>query len=177
MKFNKVFAGVVALFVFAAPQAMAEEGHQHKPYVGSQAFEQMKGLVGSWEGTMDAGKGPEKVALSYKLTAFDSALVETVFEGTPHEMVSVYHDDSKRKLTMTHYCSEHNQPKLTLTSMKGNQLNLDLSKDSDIDVAKEAHIHAASIQFDGKDKVVQRWTSFEGGKERQVVEIAYKRVQ
>ena len=177
MKLYKlVFAVVIGSFAWNPVQAIAQE-HHHKPYVGSQAFERLKQLVGSWEGTMDAGKGPETVTASYKLTSADSAIVETVFEGTPMEMVSVYHDNRDRKLIMTHYCAEHNQPNLTLVSMDNNQLTLDLSKDSDIDVAKETHIHAATIRFEGKDKMIQQWTSFEGGKKKQVVEIAYQRVR
>ena len=42
-------------------------------------------------------------------------------------------------------------------------------------VAKDKHIHAAALQFNGKDKMIQRWTSFEPGKEKQMVEIAYTR--
>jgi hypothetical protein len=52
-----------------------------------------------------------------------------------------------------------------------------LSKDSDIDVAREMHIHSATILFVGDNEMTQQWTSFEDGKKKQVVEIAYKRVQ
>ncbi len=171
---NLIFSIVVFLLAYGSVQAVAQE---HKPYTGSQAFERVKTLVGSWKGTMDAVKGPETITASYKLTSAESAIVETVFEGTPHEMMSVYHDDSNRLLTMTHYCAEHNQPKLTLTGMADNKLTLDLSKDSDIDVARETHIHSATILFDGNDKMIQQWVSFENGKEKQVVEIAYQRVR
>ena len=171
---NLIVSVVISLLALSTVQAVAQE---HKPYTGSQAFEQVKTLVGSWKGTMDAGKGPETITASYKLTSADSAIVETVFEGTPHEMMSVYHDDSNRLLTMTHYCAEHNQPKLTLTGMADNKLTLDLSKDSDIDVARETHIHSATILFDGNDKMTQQWVSFENGKKKQVVEIAFQRVR
>jgi hypothetical protein len=172
------------LFVFAAilllavtTQAFSQE-HEHKPYKGSKAFERMKQLVGNWQGSMDMGeKGIIKSTLSYKLTAADSAIVETVFEGMPHEMTSIYHDDSKRRLTMTHYCAEHNQPKLTLTNMVDNKLKMDLSKDSDIDAAKELHIHSLTILFDGKDKMTQQWVAFNNGKKGQVTEIAFTRVR
>ena len=111
MKIQYLFFSVAAfLLVFGVTQAIAQE-HEHKPYTGSKALERMKKLVGAWEGTMDMeGKGTMKSTLTYKLNAADSAIVETVFEGMPHEMTSVYHDDSKRRLTMTHYCAEHNQP-------------------------------------------------------------------
>jgi hypothetical protein len=144
---NLFFAMVTFILVFGVSHALAEkQEHEHKPYTGSKAFERMKTLVGVWEGSMDMGeKGVMKSTLSYKLTAADSAIVETVFEGAPHEMISVYHDDSKRRLIMTHYCAEHNQPKLTLTNMVENELTMDLSKDSDIDVEREIHIHSLTI--------------------------------
>ncbi len=176
MKARSFIFAVVAIFLaIGSMQAWAQE--EHKSYKGSEAFERMKRLVGVWESTTDMGKGPETITASYRLTAADSALVETVFEGGPHEMVSIYHDNSNRLLTMTHYCAEHNQPRLTLTSMEDNKLTLDLSKDSDIDVTKESHIHSATILFDGENKMTQQWTSFEDGKKKQVVKIPYKRVQ
>jgi len=171
---NFIFSIVISLLVFGSVQAVAQE---HKPYTGSPAFERMKQLVGVWQGTMDMGKGPETITASYKLTSADSAIVEMVFEGKPHEMMSVYHDDSNRVLTMTHYCAEHNQPKMTLTDMAGNKLTMDLSQDSDIDVAREMHIHSATILFDGNDKMTQQWVSFDNGKKKQTVEIVYQRVR
>ena len=59
----------------------------------------------------------------------------------------------------------------------GDKLTMDLSKDSDIDVAKEVHIHSLAILFDGDDKMTQQWVSFNDGEKKQVVEIAFKRVR
>ena len=169
---------VFLLFFGVAPVLAEKQEHEHKPYTGSEAFERMKKLVGSWEGTMNMGeKGTMKSTLTYKLTAADSAIVETVFEGMPHEMTSVYHDDSKRRLTMTHYCAEHNQPKLALTNMVGDKLTMALVNDSDIDVERESHIHSLAILFDGDDKMIQQWTSFSDGEKKQVVEIVFQRIR
>ncbi len=171
-----LIASMVGLMAFGATWTFAEaEGH--KPYKGSEAFERVKQLVGTWQGEIDMGKGPQKVMASYKLTAAGSALVETVFEGAPHEMVSVYHDNKDRKLTMTHYCAEHNQPKLVLAGMDNNKMTMDLSSDNEIDVANEKHIHSASIQFEGHDRMTQLWTSFADGKKAQVIKIAFNRVK
>ena len=171
-----IFAVVIGLVAFGSFHAVAEEQEQ-KPYVGSKPFERMKQLVGTWEGKMDMGKGPVKVTTSYKLTSNGSAIVETVFEGAPHEMVTVYHDDSQHQMNMTHYCMLGNQPKMNLTAMEGNTLTFDLSKDADIDSTHETHMHAAAITFDGKDKITQQWTKFEAGKKNQVVAVAYSRIK
>jgi hypothetical protein len=173
MKIHKlILAGFIALLAFGSLQTAAEE---QKPYVGSEAFERMKQLVGSWESSMDAGH-TVKMAASYKITAGGSAIVETIFEGTPNEMVTVYYDNPMRKLNMTHYCMLHNQPKMSLKNMKPNELVFDLSKASDINPAKDDHMHSLTITFDGKDKMVQHWTRFEDGKKKHDVEIAYKRI-
>ena len=169
-----ILTSVICILAFGSLQVAAQE---QKPYVGSEAFERMKQLMGSWESTMDKGQGPVKSTTSYKLTAGGSAIVETVFEGAPHEMVTVYYDNPNRKLNMTHYCMLRNQPKMMLRSMKMNELTFDLSKATDIDVAKEDHMHSLTINFDGKDKMVQHWTRFDGGKKKEVVEIAYNRIK
>lgn len=126
---------------------------------------------------MDMGKGPEKVTTTYKLTAGGSAIVETVFDGAPHEMVTVYHDNTNGKLTMTHYCMLGNQPKMILKSMEKNVMTFDLSKDADIDVANATHMHGLRITFDGKDKMKQDWKEFKNGKQSKEAEIACKRIK
>lgn len=172
----KTFVKVIVMAIlFLSPMQGMAGDHAHKTYAGSEAFENMRQLVGSWQGTIDMGQGPQTITASYKLTAAGSALIETVFEGAPHEMVSVYHDNSDRKLTMVHCCAEHNQPRMTLTSMANNELKFDLATDADINVSKDKHIHTAVLQIAGKDRIIQRWTSFEAGKEKQTVEIAYNR--
>jgi hypothetical protein len=169
-----ILTSVICLLAFGPLQAAEQE---HKPYVGSEGFERMKQLVGSWEGTMDKGQGPAKITANYKLTAGGSAIVETIFEGAPHEMVTVYYDNPNRKLNMTHYCMLGNQPKMALQSMKMNELAFDLAKNTEIDTAKEDHMHSLTINFDGKDKIVQRWTRFDGGKKKEVVEFAFNRIK
>ena len=136
----------------------------------------MKRLAGNWEGSADFGQGIQKIKAHYKLTSGNSAIIETFHVGTPHEMVSVYHDNKSQKLTMTHYCAEHNQPKLILSEWIDNKLAMDFAADNEIDVVHESHIHAAAIQFEGEDSMTHKWTSFKDGKQAQVVEIIFKRV-
>ncbi|MGV7220343.1 MAG: hypothetical protein ACQ9MH_02310 [Nitrospinales bacterium] len=173
--FTLFIAGLIALMAFEAPVVFADGG-MHKPYKGSEAFERIKQLAGNWQGTIDMGKGPQKIIASYRVTAAGSAIVETVFEGAPHEMVSIYHDNSKGALTMVHYCAEHNQPKFALKNMDAKNVTMELTSDSDIDVAKDKHIHVATIRFDGEGKMTQLWTGFENGKKGHVAKITYTRI-
>jgi hypothetical protein len=172
-----IFAMLVSMVVIVSSSMAAEskKGEQ-EPYIGSAGFEQMKKLVGSWEGEMDMGEGPMKFTATYKLTSGGSAIVETLFEGAPNEMVTVYHDTPKRKLMMTHYCMLKNQPKMMLMVTEGNRLTFDLAKDAAIDPAKDKHMHAMSLMMTGADQMTQKWTLYDKGQSDHAVEIALKRV-
>ncbi len=170
----RVLILVVSCVLFLSLHAAAQAP---RPYVGSPAFEKMKQLVGSWEGTMDMGRGPETVMASYKLTSGGSAIIETIFQGVPQEMVTVFHDNPKKQLMMTHYCSLGNQPIMSLKSMDHNMLKFELVHDSGINVDQEKHMHAAAISIEGNNTMVQHWTKYEGGKSGGVVKVVYARVR
>ena len=88
------------------------------------AFARLKTLKGTWKSQIKSDdQSPEHKELAkhdameppvvYKLTGAGSAVVETQFPGTGHEMVSVYHLDGD-DLRMTHYCAAGNQPRVKL---------------------------------------------------------------
>ena len=170
-----LFSVTVFCLAWTALSASAQE--EHKPYVGSEAFERMKQLQGDWEGTLDMGKGPEPLKAHYKVTSGGSVVVETVFVGTPHEMVSVYHDNPDKQLVMTHYCMEANQPKMNLKRMDAQAIVMELSKDADIDVDHEKHMHAATLLFEGGDRLTQKFTGYADGKKEQEVTIQLTRAR
>ncbi len=168
---------VVFLVGMLSMMPFSSASQESEPYVGSPGLERLKQLVGQWEGTMDMEKGPQKITAEYKVTSGGSAIVETVFQGTPHEMVTIYHDDSKRQLNLTHYCMLNNQPKMVLQHLDDKSLTFDLSKDADIDVASEWHMHAVTIRIDSQNQMAQRWTEYKDGKPQKSVEIAFHRVK
>jgi hypothetical protein len=179
-----VIASVICLVVIGALQVASAEQqpgkqnqHEQKPCVGSETFERMKQLAGSWEGTQDMGQGPMTITASYTLTAGGSAIVETLFEGTPHEMVTVYYDNPRHKLSLTHYCMLRNRPKMTVQNTTPNDVSFDLAPNSGINAAKDDHMHSFTIDFEGDDKIVQHWTRFAGGKKKEVVDLAFNRVK
>ena len=151
--------------------------HRPAPYTGTKEFERMKHLVGTWEGTSDMGKEGEKVKVEYRLTAGDSALVETLNPGRADEMISVYHD-RRGQLAMTHYCMFHNQPRMSLTKADAQTIELVFSgRGNDLDPEKEKHMHAVRFTFTDKDHLIQKWTLFEKGKEAGVVTFTLTRVR
>ncbi len=169
------------LFVFACLllvgsfMAYAGEG-KGAPYSGSKGYERMKQLVGVWEGTSNMGKEGQKVRVEYRLTAGGSAIVETLFPGTAEEMISVYYDDNKGRLSMTHYCMLQNRPSMKLKNAGADTLDFAFTKGSGIDPKKDAHMHALTISFADKDHIVENWTYFEDGKEKGVTKLNLSRV-
>ncbi len=159
--FGMGLAGFFAVGIVGA-MAVEETPYPAAPSTGSAEFEQIKTLVGRWKGTSTSqAHGDQPADVEYKLTSGGSALVETMFPGTPHEMVSIYHDRDG-KLTMTHYCILKNQPELDLQKAGPSQLVFDLSPRSAIG-AKEPHMHALTLTLQDSDHVTQEWTMYEGG--------------
>ncbi len=133
------------------------------PGSGAAAFEKLKTLAGDWV-EVEPKMGPAgHVAESYRLTGAGSALVSTLAGGTPHEMVSVYHRDGN-DLVMTHYCAAQNQPRMRAKTVTGNVIALDFDGGTNVDPAKDMHIHAVKIEILGPDEIRETWIGWKGGK-------------
>ena len=142
----------------------ASADHDLTPYTGSVEFEKIKALAGNWEGTVTEPDGKvDKAGAKYQVTSGGSAVVETLFPGTPHEMVSVYYDKNG-KLTMMHYCMLKSKPELELTQSSGNVMELALSSSvQGFDPSKDSHMHALKITLSDKDHLIQNWSHSEEG--------------
>ena len=163
-------------FVLGILTANAGE-YQKAPVTHSSDFDKMKELVGVWEGKADMGKGMETIKATYELTSAGNAIVERLFVGQPHEMVTVYYD-FKGKLGMTHYCSLGNQPHMELMNPGEKTMMLVLSKKNpNLASGKEAHMHSLNISFDNKDTITQTWTLYEKGKKKSDVVIKLVRAK
>lgn len=170
----KIGVAVLCVGLMQALVTGAEKVHELKTYKGSEQFERMKGLAGVWKGTSDMGKGEQEVVIEYYVTSAGSALVEKLFPGMPHEMISIYHDKGD-KLSMTHYCSLHNQPQLELKKSGKKKLQFKLSKTSTID-PKEYHMNSLTILFKDENNIIQEWVSYKNGKEENTHITKLKRV-
>jgi hypothetical protein len=166
---------VACLLLVGSSMAYAAYGGG-APYSGSKEYEHMKQLVGVWEGTSNMSKEGQTVRVEYRLTAGGSAIVETLFPGTPEEMISVYYD-RKGKLSMTHYCMLQNRPSMKLLKAEADKLDFTYAGGSGINSKKDAHMHALTISFVDKDHIVQNWTLFEDGKEKEVTKLNLSRVR
>ena len=142
----------------------------------SPEFARMKSLIGNWTGKTDMGEGPVDVNLQYRLLAGGSVLEERVFQGTPHEMVTMYYDLGG-KLAMTHYCILGNRPAMRLKSSDSKTINLDFDPTCGINPKKETHMHAISITFDDPDTITTSCRGLKNGEDMPEHPATFKRVK
>ncbi len=171
--------GVLARAVVAAGDDKAAAGVDAKT-----AFAKIKTLVGEWKSEIsgehkrkESGHHEkEEAVVTYRLTGAGSALIETQFPGTGHEMVTVYHLDGD-DLRMTHYCAIGNQPRLKLDRAKSAPDHLIFLFDggSNLDPQKDMHIHGLEITFEKDGHVKSAWEGFSDGKSAGVTAFAMTR--
>src|SRR2546426_3343819 len=128
-------------------------------------FERLKSLVGEWSVKGDAkDKEHHGGAVTYKLTSGGNAVLETLFVGSDHEMISIYHLEGK-KLAMTHFCVLPNQPHMTAKAGDDHKkLVFTCQGGKHLDCEKDNHMHQATITFVDDDHIKSEWTMFEKGK-------------
>ncbi len=146
-----------------APAASAAKSMPAPPPAAPSALDPLKKLEGTWTGKAGHGDEAMDVTVNYHVTAAGSAVIETLFPGTPHEMVTVYTLDGTR-VVLTHYCAMGNQPHMAATAASTDkELVFDFAPSPGIDPAKDAHMHSAKIQFVDADHLHNEWTSFDKG--------------
>jgi len=80
------------------------------------------------------------------------------------EMVTVYHLDGK-DLLLTHYCALGNQPRLKADPKSpGNKLIFQFVGGTNLDPAKDMHMHEGSITFLDDDHIEWAWVGYKDGK-------------
>lgn len=162
------------LLILLATVAMAGPG-EHPPLPkASKEFDRVKALVGHWVGEGDMGGKTEKAEVVYKLTSGGSAVAETLGPGTPHEMISMYHDVGG-KLRMTHYCAIGNQPTMELKRATAQEIELDFVKSVGINPKKDMHMRSVVLVMKGPDQLEQRWSNWANGKPGDTAVFRYKR--
>jgi hypothetical protein len=111
------------------------------------ALERLVSLSGSWEGTIE-GEGGGTARVTYRVISGGRAVLETLFPGTEHEMLSIYLVDGEN-LRMTHYCAMGNQPRMRLdrAASTPQDLRFVFEGGTNLDPAKDAHIHEGRMTF------------------------------
>jgi hypothetical protein len=141
------------------------------PYTDAETskacFERIKSLAGDWSGQGTGGAESFPVEVNYRVTGGGSAVEETLFRGTPHEMITMYHLDGDR-LMLTHYCAAGNQPRMiatdSSTSGDATTIRFGFAGATNLASPSDGHMHDAEMTIEGKDKIRTRWTYYENEK-------------
>jgi hypothetical protein len=139
----------------------------------ARTLEQLKGLAGTWDADTD-GDGKADSTVTYRVIAGGSAVVETLFPGTPHEMETIFHADGPR-LLCTHYCAEGNQPRLSLAKVAPYAAEFAMIDATNLKGPGAQHMGALRIEFIDKDHIKTVWTSFKDNKPGHVAAFDLRR--
>lgn len=153
---HKMGLFLAVLFLFAAGARAASSGSE------PSAFDQLKTLVGEWEGT--SREGPVKI--TYTLVSNSSALMERMERGNEPEMITMYSADGDHIL-VTHYCSAGNQPQMkseVIMMTKPQKYSFSLVRVSGLKSEDEGHMVGLVLTILDKDHLTQEWKYQEKGK-------------
>ena len=138
------------------------------------SLELLKKLAGTWVVVDEHGNATDEVSNVFRVTAGGSAVEETVFPGTEHEMVTLYFVQDGR-LQLTHYCMKGNQPHM-LAEATGNEKELEFRCDgTGVSSENEGHMHHARIRLADDGRLSTRWQFVEQGKETHLAEFELAR--
>jgi hypothetical protein len=147
----------------------ADEKHAVKKDAAKNAsFEKIKSLSGTWEVTPKPGESLEGNAhsgtVNYKVTAGGSAVMETVFPGTDHEMVTLFFMEGD-ELALTHYCVLQNRPHMhAQPSSKSDRIVFKCEDEENAGIEAEDHMHQATFTFVDADHLKTEWVLYKDGK-------------
>jgi hypothetical protein len=132
---------------------------------GKAAFERLKTLAGTWQGQAGHGPADQAATVTYRVASGGSVVEETLFPGTPHEMISMYHLVDG-ELVLTHYCAMANQPRMRLDRKASTSDRLVFAFDggTNFDPAKDTHVHSGVVEWKG-ESLHNVWSVWSGGKE------------
>ena len=165
MPVNAPRFAILAALVLAAGAGAASAAPASAPARPALAsLERFKALAGEWVAAEDGDmvKKGDLVA-RYAVTASGSAVVETVFPGSEHEMVTVYHADGP-DLVLTHYCMEGNQPRMRARGAQGSRFDFAYDGGTNIDPKRDRHMHSATFDLASRDEIRSEWSELAEGK-------------
>lgn len=121
-------------------------------------LDKFKALAGEWVSVDD----PKTVVATYRVTAAGSAVVETLFPGGTHEMVTIYTRDGDT-LLLTHYCAMANQPRMRCKPT-ADATTFKFEFDSGTNMKpSDAHMHECAITPTAAS-IKSQWTLYSDGK-------------
>ena len=171
-------AGAVMLGLGGQPDKKGEHPsgggkHQEHPAPAAKAspLDQLKALAGTWAGPTRGADGKPEHTVTYRVSSGGSAVVETLFPGTDHEMVDMYTMEGD-DLVMTHYCAMGNQPHLRYKkdSAKGT-MEFEFVNGGNMKSRDEAHMDSMVLTLIYTYHIKSKWTALEHGQVTETVEF------
>jgi hypothetical protein len=150
---------ILAVMMMAVAAASAQ---QFRAVPDTPAWKSLQTLVGQWNGTVKENGKETATHLEVRRTGDGSALMHWMDEGTPHEMVTMFHPDMD-ELLATHYCAAHNQPRMKLVSASPARLVFEYKDGTNIG-PHDGHMAAVAIVFIDANHHDEEWSYEQDGK-------------
>lgn len=161
MKFPAAFTLLAMALSALGASSQAEE--KAAP-AALQQFEALKKLAGDWVEVGKDGNATDKLVSSIRVTSGGSAVHETLFPGSDHEMITLYHLDGDA-LVLTHYCTLGNQPHLQASPGKDvHRIEFKFKSGTNLQSADDHHMHDVTFTIAGPDRFKSEWVSSKEGK-------------
>lgn len=171
---------VLSCVIALAPACVVAAKHEpiHDPAAAAAAFDTLKSLAGKWRGEGIAGNERSSVDLQYEVVSAGTAVMERLFVGTPHEMITMYHRDGDR-LVLTHYCSVGNQPSMELlgwTASPETVMSFGFTGASNWPSTDSLVMHDARLVLTGNQQLSTTWSAWNHGKLDHSANFTFSRV-
>jgi hypothetical protein len=159
MGFKKMLR--IGVFLSAMLTVCGAKAFANEKAIGSLAFDQLKTLVGEWEGTSSGAP----VKITYTLVSGGTALMERMQPGKEAEMITMYSVDGD-KILVTHYCSEGNQPSMKTETLKAlaSKYSFSLVSVSGLKQPNAGHMTGLVLTLLDKNHFKQEWSYIEKGR-------------
>ncbi|MEE8153705.1 MAG: hypothetical protein V3T53_01965 [Phycisphaerales bacterium] len=168
---------VVAAATIATTYADETGAEKTSASFAAAQFEKMKTLVGDWRGKGTHGEEIMDASISYRITAAGSVVMETMFGGTEHEMITMYHLDGE-DLMLTHYCAMRNQPRMKAApSSDTSEIAFTYLDGTNMVSDQAPHMHSVTFDFLGEDQIKTVWSMHADGAEQSQAKFSLKRAK
>ncbi len=156
-----------------APKAETSQWSPKPATAPPDVMDRFRAMDGVWTATYDNPDFPP-AETKYRTIAEGSVVVETIFEGQPHEMITVIYLDGDQ-LRATHYCAMQNQPNLIAETITPGVVEFATLDVTNIASPDAGYMGAARYEWVDNDHVTVRWTSFENGQRGEDLSVKLSR--
>jgi hypothetical protein len=167
-----LFQGCATTTPSSPPTAAADARPERDKAKREALLSAVAQLAGRWE-VLDQ---EEPAFIEFAVSSGGSAVVETMFPGTPHEMTNMYTLDGN-SLVMTHYCAAGNQPHMRASELRSGELAFTSFGVSDLASPNDSYMADMTITFIDDTRVNETWRGLAGGEESEMPVFKLQRVR